>query len=88
MLVRADSLDPSRQNQLNRVTYASRQKEIVVLTNQSAFFQCCNIEADVLLVDSDGIWGAYILDREGVDRFLTELDILLIQKSYGKGVSR
>ncbi|MEP1094645.1 MAG: hypothetical protein ABJG78_06015 [Cyclobacteriaceae bacterium] len=82
-----DSLNASQVNHLNRVTYRTSAKNIP-LSNDPLFFECTGIVENLVLVDREGIWGMYALDRDGVDILLTELDILIVQKSYGKGVSR
>lgn len=82
-----DSLSASQINHLNRVTYRTSKKDIPFSVDEG-LFECAEIEEDLVLLDSDGVWGTYPLDRDGVDVLLTELDILIIQKSYGKGVSR
>jgi len=87
ILYTSDLLSASQVNHLNRITYRTSVKNIPLLIDQ-VLFDCTGIEEDLVLLDREGIWGVYQLDREGVDRLLTELDVLIIQKSYGKGVSR
>lgn len=84
----SDSVTVSQRNYLNRITYKTTSKKIPVQSDQDKLFDCLNIQNDLILADEEGVWGVYDLDREGVDQLLTELDILIIQKSYGKGVSR
>lgn len=85
---RTDSLTSSRINSLNRVIYKSTAKEISHVPDTLGFFRCIQAQADLALVSEQGLWGTYELNREGVDRLLTELDILILQSSYGKGLSR
>lgn len=85
---RLDSLNPARTNSLNRVSYRANTKKIVLLADTLNFFNCIQRQADIALVGEEGVWGTYNLDREGVDQLLTEIDILIIQKTYGKGLSR
>ncbi|MEP5611054.1 MAG: hypothetical protein ABJP45_02335 [Cyclobacteriaceae bacterium] len=87
ILYTSDSLNVSQVNHLNRVIYQTSSKNIP-LTNNQSFFDCAEITENLVLVDNEGIWGTYALDRDGVDVLLTELDVLIIQKAYGKGVSR
>jgi hypothetical protein len=84
----SDSLTAAQTNHFNRVSFKSSQKKIELQKDSGNLLDCAGVVEDLILVDSDGIWGAYELSREGVDRLLTELDILIIQKSYGKGISR
>ncbi len=72
----------------NRIAYRTEIKKVPLVSDSLGFIHCMNYASDMLLVDEEGIWGAYELSREGVDNLLTELDILIFQKSYGKGVSR
>lgn len=85
---RIDSLNPSKTNSLNRVTFRANRKKVLLVADTIDLFTCMQKQTDVMLVSAEGLWGSYELDREGVDRLLTELDILMIQKSYGKGSSR
>ena len=73
---------------MNRIRYTTDVKEVPLILDESEFFKCIQNGNDLILVSEEGLWGSYNLDREGVDLLLTELDVLLIQKSYGKGVSR
>lgn len=86
-IFQADSLDLPKQNQLRRVEYGINQRGISLIRNDS-LFDCLETDADLLIVSKSGLWGSYILERDGVDRFFTEIDILKIQESYGEGVSR
>ena len=84
-----DSVSISKQNYLERVQFSTSKKKILLATESQDFFDCINqSDADLVLVDERGLWGAYSLSRDGVDLLLTELDILLLQKSYGQGTSR
>jgi len=88
ILYTSDSLSASQINYLNRITYRTSEKNIPLIVELDLFFDCAEIEEDLALVNNEGIWGTYELSREGVDQLLTELDILIIQKSYGEGISR
>ncbi len=83
-----DSLAAEQTNYLDRVVYQATAKNVPFLYDQRQFFECLQIENELMLADEEGFWGVYKLDREGVDQLLTELDILIVQKSYGKGISR
>ena len=83
-----DSLSIAESNHFNRVRYQSTQRGVVLVKDSIDFFRCIKNEEDLLLVNKEGIWGSYNLDREGVDRLLAELDVLITQKSYGEGTSR
>lgn len=74
---------------MNRVIYAAEKRKANLLYESQTIFDCLNqSEADLVLVNEEGIWGSYELSREGVDQLLTELDILTLQQSYGKGTVR
>ncbi len=85
----SDSLSITEQNYLQRVEYATTQKSISLVEKDQDFFQCINqSEADLVLINEQGLWGGYELSREGVDVLLTELDILILQNTYGEGAYR
>ena len=85
----SDSISLAQTNYLERVTYAVDKRDIVLQTFEKDFFECINqSNADIVLLNEEGLWGAYELSREGVDLLLTELDILLLQDSYGEGAYR
>ncbi len=88
VLYKGDSSATELTNYLSRVIYQTQAKEIPLVYNQSSLFECLQVTKEFVLANKDGIWGVYNLDREGVDQLLTELDILIIQNSYGKGTSR
>ncbi|MEO9872994.1 hypothetical protein [Ekhidna sp.] len=74
---------------MNRVIYATDKRGANLVYESSDFFECIDQpNTNLILVNEEGLWGAYDLTRDGVDQLLTELDILLLQKSYGKGTSR
>ena len=74
---------------MNRVTYGVDKRNAMLLTESDTFFNCINqSEADLVLINEEGLWGSYELTRDGVDQLLTELDILVLQQSYGKGTHR
>ena len=88
-MFKQDSISISKQNYLDRVTYATQKKSIELITKDQLFFECINqTEVDLVLIDERGLWGGYSLSRDGVDLLLTELDILLLQKTYGKSAER
>jgi len=89
VITKGDSVSLSKKNYLDRVTYAVERKSIRLEIKDQFFFDCINQPAsDLVLVDERGVWGGYTLSRDGVDLLLTELDILLLQKSYGQGTDR
>ncbi len=88
VLYTGDSTSVGQTNYLDRVVYQTITKDVPFLYGQSLFFDCLQIENELILANKDGIWGVYKLDRGGVDQLLTELDILIIQTSYGEGTSR
>lgn len=74
---------------MNRVIYGAKKRSANLVYQSESYFECIGQkESDIVLVDEKGLWGFYELNREGVDQLLTELDILVLQKSYGKGTSR
>ena len=84
-----DSISIVKKNYLNRISFLLEKKSIKLLKEDERFFHCINQkEAELVMVDKVGLWGSYELSREGIDRLLTELDILLLQKSYGKDTTR
>lgn len=84
-----DSVSLTKQNYLDRVVYAVENKKVPLAKKDQDFFECINqSESDLVLISEEGLWGAYDLSREGVDQLLTELDILLLQKTYGEGTYR
>lgn len=86
---KSDTLSVVETNYMNRVVYAADKRNATLLYQSASFFECINqMDADLVLINIEGIWGSYILSREGVDQLLTELDILSIQESYGKGTKR
>ena len=86
---KSDSLSLVEMNYMNRVTYAVDKRKAKLISQSGSFFDCINQpDADLVLVNDKGLWGGYDLTREGVDQLLTELDILTLQQSYGKGTSR
>ncbi|WP_421765608.1 hypothetical protein [Ekhidna sp.] len=89
ILARRDSLSMVETNYMNRVIYGVDKRSAKLINSSQKYFDCINqSDADLVLVNEKGVWGQYALDREGVDRLLTELDILTLQESYGKGTSR
>lgn len=88
-MTRVDSVSLAKQNYLDRVRHATDRKSISLLKEHAEFFACINQnDAELVMIDEKGLWGSYELSRDGVDRLLTELDILLLQKSYGQGTRR
>ncbi len=86
---KSDSLSLVETNYINRVIYAAKKRSADLIYEDQFYFDCINqSDADLVLVNEDGLWGGYELSRDGVDQLLTELDILTLQKTYGKGTSR
>lgn len=84
-----DSLNLTESNYMNRVTFGANKRKIVFEKRDKNFFNCVDqSDADLVLISEEGLWGSYDLTRAGVDQLLTEIDILIIQKSYGKGARR
>lgn len=84
-----DSLSIVETNYMNRVIYAVDKRNANLVYESQSFFDCINqSDADLVLVNKEGLWGSYELSREGVDFLLTELDILTLQQTYGEGASR
>jgi hypothetical protein len=84
-----DTLSIAESNHFTRVQYGANERKIEVLDQKSLIRNCTNQnDAKLVLIDESGIWGSYDLNREGVDLLLTELDILILQRNYGKDVSR
>ncbi|MBC6399860.1 MAG: hypothetical protein GDA51_04190 [Ekhidna sp.] len=89
VIVKTDSVSLSKQNYLERVKFGINKRSVRLVINNIIFFQCIDEpETDLILLDEQGLWGSYSLSRDGVDLLLTEVDILLLQKSHGKGTSR
>jgi hypothetical protein len=89
IVAKSDSLTMAETNYMNRVVFGADKRKIELLKKDQNFFDCVNhCDADLVLVSEDGLWGNYELSRSGVDQILTEIDILIIQKSYGKGIKR
>ncbi|MEQ8627832.1 hypothetical protein [Ekhidna sp.] len=86
---KSDSLSLVETNYMNRVIYAVDKRKATLVYESISFFDCINqSDVDLVLINKEGLWGGYDLTREGVDQLLTELDILTLQQSYGKGTSR
>lgn len=86
---KSDSLSIVETNYMNRVIYAVDKRKATLVYTSSDFFDCIKqSDADLVLVNEKGIWGTYVLSRDGVDQLLTELDILTLQQTYGKGTNR
>ncbi|MEM0938234.1 MAG: hypothetical protein AAF600_00785 [Bacteroidota bacterium] len=86
---RPDSVSLAEKNYMDRVAYAAKERSVLFIEKDIDFFDCINqSSSDLVLTDENGLWGNYKLSREGVDLLLIELDILLLQKSYGKGTYR
>ena len=85
----SDAVSIAEKNYLDRVLYYANKRSIEVLQKDDFFFQCVNqSDADLVLINEAGVWGAYALSREGVDLLITELDILILQQTYGEGAER
>ena len=84
-----DSLSVVETNYMNRVIYAVEKREVELVYTSPDFFSCINqAGSDLALVSEESVWSVYELSRDGVDQLLTELDILLLQQTYGKGTDR
>lgn len=84
-----DSLTLTETNYMNRVRFGTNKRKIILEKKEQSFFDCINYsDADLVLMSEEGLWGTYELSRAGVDQLLTEIDILVIQTSYGKGTKR
>jgi len=90
VIAKTDTVSLSGQNYLERVKDATNKRPVrLVINNNSTLFRCIGEpEADLALLDEHGLWGTYSLSRYGVDLLLTEVDILLLQKSHGNGTNR
>ena len=87
--ISSDSLTLAEKNYFQRVEYAVNKKSINLQRLDQETFDCINQnDADLVLLSEEGLWGGYELSREGVDLLLTELDILILQNSYGEGTYR
>lgn len=84
-----DSLSTVQESYFQRVSFGANERGVTIVTDKKLIQNCINqSQSNLVLLSKSGIWGEYDLSREGVDRLMTELDILLIQESYGKDVSR
>lgn len=89
ILMQSHDLGIESQNYLDRVIFGAKKRKVSLDTMSNDFFNCLETEQNFFaLVDEKGLRGIYSLDREGVDLLLTELDVLLLQKMYGKGTNR
>ncbi|WP_425391723.1 hypothetical protein [Ekhidna sp.] len=89
VLSKSDSLSTVETNYMNRVVYATEKREVSLIYIDENYFDCINQSGvDLVLINRKGVWGGYNLNREDVDRLITELDILKLQESYGKGTRR
>jgi hypothetical protein len=89
VVAKSDSLTMAETNYMNRIVFGADKRKIELQNRDQNFFDCVNhSDADLVLVSEEGLWGNYELSRSGVDQLLTEIDILIIQKSYGKGTKR
>ena len=87
--ISSDSLTLAEKNYFQRVEFAVNKKSINLQRLDQETFDCINQnDADLVLLSKEGLWGGYELSREGVDLLLTELDILILQNSYGEGTYR
>ncbi len=72
-----DSLSLLQKNYMNRIVFTTGEKKIKLISQKIKFFSCINqLDADILLINNQGLWGSYQLSREGVDRLFIEFDIL------------
>lgn len=84
-----DSISLVQKNYLERVRFGTNKRSVELVTKDVRFFECIDQPtSQLIMVSQEGIWGSYELTRDGVDLLLTELDILLLQRSYGKGTKR
>lgn len=89
VVVKNDSISLVQKNYMDRVQFGTEKRATVVEFKDQFFFKCINqMDADLVLVSDDGLWGSYTLTRDGVDQLLTEIDILLLQQSYGESARR
>ncbi|MEQ8904086.1 hypothetical protein [Ekhidna sp.] len=85
----SDTLTVVETNYMNRVKFGAEKRSAILSYKDQSFFDCIGTpEADLALVSEKGLWGTYQFSRDGVDELLTELDILKLQQTYGKGTSR
>jgi hypothetical protein len=75
-----------QKNQLLRINKNLSFKGLVLNTETRS---CMGDTISILLIDKEHqLRGAYYLDQAEINRFFAELDILLMNESYGEGVSR
>jgi hypothetical protein len=85
LLMRTKGLDTKKQNELNRVFQVLERKQLVFDSLSTCRFD----NAEIVLVDKKRqVRGEYSLERRDVDRFFTELDILMLVENYGEGIRR
>ncbi len=84
-----DSLSLVETSYMNQMVSSIEKRKVNMVYDSLIFFNCINQQdADLVLVSDRGLWGSYKLSRKGIDQLLTELDILTLQQSYGKEISR
>lgn len=89
VIIRDSIVSLSKRNYQERIVYRANEKGIPLIKKDEDFFTCINqSHADLVLVSEEGLWGSYELTRDEVEEFIAELEILIIQKSYGKGTYR
>lgn len=89
IVVKSDSLSTLELNYWNKVKSISGKRRVSLLRKGAIFFDCINQSGDdIVLIDEEGIWGVYALNREDTDLLASELGILKLQKTYGEGSSR
>jgi hypothetical protein len=85
LLLKTNDLDIKQQNELNRVFQVLEKKQLRFDTLSTCGFE----KAEIVLVDKKRqVRGEYQLERRDVDRFFTELDILMLVENYGEGIRR
>lgn len=84
-----DSITLVQKNYLERVKFGTNKRSVELVNKDESYFDCIGQPTShLIMVSKEGIWGSYELTRDGVDLLLTELDILMLQRSYGKGTKR
>lgn len=81
ILTRKDSIKNSQRHHYNMLSSYTNDKNILLMADTVHFFHCLQSTHDLIMLNEEGIWGYYSLDRKGVDQLMVELDILLLQTS-------
>lgn len=79
-------MEMDERNQLSRVERILKRKKLVI---DETDYPCFGDTLGLLIIDKENnLRGSYLLEHSDISRLFVELDIIILQESYGKGVSR